>query len=365
MKNQEFTPWPCSRLAKYPLREGWNDYFPSSRLSRVNYVCLTQAIQSLFLMPSFESTYSEMRDYAWQQGGLTNANAIDKEFFFNMLTHDYPFLIGHKGVELGTSFSLDSKKYEGMDHLRASHFDLYRVVRSNLGVAELQSLLHEGQLYGYFSLTDYPRDGEYVLARILPVGMMPRRFAYTVVEPWDTIDPRFAEDVVRICKQQYLYFKDKYPQSDARAFMKVAAYFVYELIQSYELVEKLNGDLHRIGGMEGEEVCAVTTRFTYPKASQMMRIDELPGAKFVVEGGETNFNLATAPISADLSIPETLREAILSRESNSIEVTTFLKSSGERYIESCMAVLPHRDKMVRHTQYLDNNVTYRALRHLF
>lgn len=364
MQTPKFTPWPCSQLAQYPLADDWNDYFPAERLSHARYVCTKEAVHSLFLTPPLAETYAELRNFAWQQGSLTNANAIDKEFFFNILTHDYAFFKGHQGRELASAFNLDAKKYPGLGHMRASHFDLYQVQRSNLGFAELKSVLHDGLLHAFFSVSQYPRDGEYVFARVLPVGIMPRQLAYTVVEPWDTVDPRAAAAVVQACRDQFSYYKDKFPQADERAFCKVAAYSIYELIESYELIDELNGTLHKRQSTADDSVCAVTTRFTYEKASHVPAIDALPASEFVTENGKKCFDLATAPVVDDDRIPQTLREAIISREGHSIEVTTFLRKFGEQYVQSCLDALPHRDRMTQHTDYLDANTTYRALRHL-
>ncbi len=361
----EFTPWPCANVAQYPLSDDWNDYFPAHHLSRIRYVNIVQTLHALFLTPAMSDVYTELRDYAWQQGGLTNANALDKEFFFNILTHDYPFLLGHRGREIQTSFNLNPKKCPGLGHLRASHFDLYQVKRSNLGFAELKSIFRDGLLHAFFSVSQYPREGEYVFARIVPVGMMPRRLAYTAVEPWDTVDPQAAPDVIRTCREQFDHFKSKYPQTDARAFCKVAAYFMYECIQSYELIAELNADLRKRPECRDESVCAVTTRFAYEKPGHVPAIGSLPDAEYITENGKKSFDLATAPIAGDETLPQTLREAIISRDKNSIEITTFLRKFGEDYIRRCLETLPRRDRMVRHTQCLDNNTTYRALRHLY
>lgn len=365
MQAPKFTPWPCSQLAQYPLADDWNDYFPIERLSRMRYVCTTQAVHSLFLTPPLAAAYADLRNFAWQQGELTNANAIDKEFFFNMLTHDYAFFMGRQGREIASSFNLDPKKYPGLGHLRASHFDLYQVKRSNLGFAELKSVLHDGLLHAFFSVSQYPRDGEYVFARVLPVGVMPRQLAYTVVEPWDTVAPDAAPTVVQTCRDQFDHYREKFPQADERAFCKVSAYAIYELIQSYELIASLNDKLRRIFGDDDESVCAVTTRFVYEKSSHVPAINALPDSEFVLENGKKCFDLAVAFIAEDAKIPQTLREAIITREENSIEVTTFLKKSGEKYIQSCLGVLPHADRMTVQTDYLDVNTTYRALRHLY
>ena len=96
----------------------------------------------------------------------------------------------------------------------------------------------------------------------------------------------------------------------------------------------------------------------------MAILNEGAPAEFVTENGKKCFDLATAPIVDDDRIPQTLREAIISREGHSIEVTTFLRKFGEQYVQSCLDALPHRDRMTQHTDYLDANTTYRALRHL-
>ena len=97
----------------------------------------------------------------------------------------------------------------------------------------------------------------------------------------------------------------------------------------------------------------------------MPKIDALPLASSVKDLQGVVQNLATAPIFQDDALPETLREAILSREKRALEITTFARQAGAKYVEECIQSFPKRTKIIQKIRILDENEMYRALRHLF
>ena len=358
--NKEFTPWPCTTLAQYPLTDDWTDTFPLEPLSRHHYLHISNITHTFFLEPSLADTYALLRDYAFQQGNLSNANPLDMEFFRSMLAHDYPFFLGHKKTEIQSAFNLSNKKYQGMPHLKCSHFDLWRVENAVLGFAQLQSLTNPGKSTAFVSFTERPKKGDIIFARLMPIGILARAMHYTVVEPWDTVMPEYVDSILAVFQRQFHAFKAKFPNATTRAFMKIAAYHFYELIQSKELIPILNKKLAPIK----DTVYAQNMSFIFPDIKCMPKFSDIPGAKQLKDEEGHWINLATVPICEDNTIPETLREAIISRENRTLEVTTFMKNAAEQFVTQTLEPRFGKAKVIRKNHVLDENETYRALRHL-
>ncbi len=356
----DFIPWPCTELAQYPLVDDWTDTFPRIRLPHWRYEYIQSATRKMFLEPKMGSTYAFFRNYAFQQGNLSNANVMDMEFFYNILSHDYPFFLGHKKTEIQTDVNFSNKKYEGLGIFRASHFVLYRVEQSVLGFAVLQSMTNPGKMNAFVSLTERLRAGDYIFARLMPIGFLPRVLAYSVVEPWDTVDPKHVEAILAEFRRQYDAFCVKFPNTSTRAFMKICAYQFYELIQAHELIPILNEKL----GAVSDFVHAQTVSYTFTDTSKMPKLVDIPGAKLVKDGGKEITTLATASICSEKCIPETLREAIISRENRTIEVTMFMHDAGEKFLKEVLEPTFKKAKTIQKNHVLDDNETYRSLRHL-
>ena len=360
MASNEFTPWPCTEFAQYPIDANWNDTYPQASLSRYRYTHILNATRSFFLKPELSETYHQLRNYAFQQGAFSNANALDLEFFYSALSHDYPFFLGHKQAEIHTAFHLDANKYQGMDYLKASHFDIYRVERALLGFAALQSLTNPSIQPAFVSFMEMPHVGDIIFARLIPIGLIPRALAFSVVEPWDTVDPKYIDDILATFRKQFEAFQAKFPDTTTRAFMKIAAYHVYESIQAKELIPHLNQKLKAVNDF----LQARTVSYIFTDRAKMPKLTDIPGAKLVKDGTEDIPNLATAPICEDKAIPETLREAIISREDRTLEVTLFMHDHGDKFIQETLEPCFKKAKTIEHRHILDDNETYRALRHL-
>lgn len=360
MDKSEFVPWPCCELSTYPLDSHWTDTFPMSKISRLRYMHIINATRSFFLTPELSDTYAQLRNYAFQQGRFSNANVMDMDFFYSMLTHDYPFFLGHKQNEIHSAFKIDEKKYQGMPLLKASHFDLFRVEKSFLGFAQLQSLTNPGIVNAFISLSERPRIGDILFARLMPVGHIPRAFAFSAVEPWDNVNPEYVDKILPIFKRQHEAFCAKFPNTSTRAFMKIAAYHFYELIQYFELIPMLNQKMAHLN----DKIYARTFSWIFPDPSKMPKLAEIPGAEAVEQGQDKNPTLVTVPICDDKKVPQTLREAIVSRDNKTLEVTVFMQDAGNRFVESVLKPGFKKTKPIEKIRILDENETYRALRHL-
>jgi hypothetical protein len=360
MANQDITPWPCSELSHYPLDKHWTDTFPMQKLSRFRYVHILNATRSFFLTNELAGTYAQFRNYAFQQGAVSNANPMDMEFFYSMLTHDYPFFIGHKQSEIQAAFKIDQQKYQGMELLKASHFDLYRVERGALGLAVLQSMTNPGIQNAFISFTNMPKPGDYIFARLMPVGLIPRSFAFSAVEPWDTVNPEYVDDLVATFRKQYSLFCEKFPDTSTRAFMKICAYHFYEAIQSHEILPVLNAKLSHLPDF----VYAQTISYIFTDQSQIPKLTSIPGAKPVDGEDKEQAKLVTVPICSDRKVPETLREAIISRDHRTIEVTMFMHDAAERFVQETLEPCFKKAKTIRKVRLHDGNEVYRSLRHL-
>ena len=360
MDANDFMPWPCVELSRYPLDSHWTDTFPDENLSKYHYTHILNTTQSFFLTPAMADTYAQLRNYAFHQGAFSNANRMDKEFFYSILSHDLPFFIGDKGHEIQSAFQIDGNKYKGMGHLKASHYDIFRVERTALGLAELQSLTNPGKMNAFISFFNAPKKDDIVFARLMPIGLMPRAFAYSVVEPWDTVNPEYIDDIIAIFKKQYQAFCDKYPDTTTRAFCKIAGYHMYELIQAFELRPILNKQLSVVN----DSLDAVTISYKFTDKSPMIKLRDIQGAKAVKSGQEEVPDLMTASICDDKSVPQTLREAILSKEGRTLEITMFMHDAGERFIKTAIEPLLEKRKYLKKLHSFDENEMYRALRHL-
>lgn len=356
----DFIPWPCNDLTQYPLDEHWTDTFPQIHLPRWRYEYIQSATRRMFQQPEMNSTYAFFRNYAFQQGNLSNANMLDMEFFYNVLSHDYPFFLGHKRTEIQADVNFSDKKYEGLGVFRASHFDLYRVEQSAPGFATLQSMTNPGNTRAFVPVTERPHKGDYIFARLMPIGIVRRMMAPSVLEPWDTVDPRHVDAILAVFRRQYEAFCNKFPETSTRAFMKICAYHFYELIQAHELIPILNDRL----GAVSDFVHAQTVSYTFTDVSKMPRLASIPGAKLVKEDGKEIATLATVPICTEKCIPETLREAIVSRDNRTLEVTMFMHDAGEKFLREVFEPLFKKAKIIQKIHVLDDNETYRSLRHL-
>ncbi len=360
MDNSEFVPWPCCELSPYPLDSHWTDTFPMSKLSRLRYIHILNATRSFFLTPELADTYAQLRNYAFQQGQFSNANAMDMDFFYSMLTHDYPFFLGHKQNEIQSAFKIDEKKYQGMPLLKASHFDLFRVEKAFLGFAQLQSLTNPGMANAFISMTERPKVGDVIFARLMPVGHIPRSFAFSAVEPWDTVNPDYVDKILPVFRRQYEAFCAKYPDTTTRAFMKIAAYHFYELMQFFELIPLLEQKISHLP----DTVFARTISWIFTDPAKMPKLTDIPGAELIKQADGKASNLATVPICEDKRVPQTLREAIVSKEHKTLEVTLFMKDAGDSFVESVLKPCFKKAKNIEKIHKLDENETYRALRHL-
>ena len=360
MANTEFVPWPCVELSQYPLGGDWTDSFKMQSMPQFRYIQAVQGTRTMFQSPELASTYAQFRNYAFQQGAFSNANPLDMEFFYSMLSHDYPFFIGHKKAEVQSGFNFSDKKYEGLGLLRASHFDLFRVMDASFGLAVLQSLTNPGIQRAFVSLRDRPKKDDIIFARLLPVGFLGKMNIPSVVEPWDTVDPSNVDAIVATFRRQYEAFCAKWPDTSTRAFMKICAYHFYELIQCHELIPILNKKLACVSDF----VHGKTVSYTFADKSQMPQIADIPGANPVMDGGKPMTNLATAEICSNKSVNETLREAIISFEDKTIEVTLFLHDAGDKFLAEVIEPAIKNAQTTQKTHILDDNEIYRSLRHL-
>ncbi|MBQ9394231.1 MAG: hypothetical protein IJU23_01785 [Proteobacteria bacterium] len=358
MANTEFVPWPCVELSQYPLDSEWTDSFKMKSMPQFRYIQAIQGTRTMFQSPELASTYAQFRNYAFQQGAYSNANPLDMEFFYSMLSHDYAFFIGHKKAEIQAGFNFSDKKYEGLELVRASHFDLFRVEQATLGMTVLQSLTNPGIQRAFVSIKDRPKKGDIIFARLLPVGIIGKMNIPSVVEPWDTVDPANVDAILSVYRRQYEAFCAKFPDTSARAFMKICAYHFYELIQCHELVPILNKKLASISDF----VHGKTISYTF--SGKMPKLADIPGANPVMDGGKPMTTLATAEICSKKSVDQILREAIISVEDKTIEVTLFMHDAGDKFISEVIEPAFKEFKTTQKTHILDDNEIYRSLRHL-
>ncbi len=352
-----FTPWPCTDLSSFPIEECWDDTFPSTHMTMLQYERHIGTLRSLFDSPSLTQTKAQLKDYCFCQGAVNNANALDYEFFHSVLAHDFPFFKGHLGVEIQDCFPIKRKDYPGIGILKASHFDFYEVKGTPiLGFAKLSSLTRTLSVVAFTSLDLPPQAGDVVFGRLIPIGFLPRALSWRIVEPFDTISPKHQTSVLATFQSQYDAFCQKYPKTTKAAFLKIAAYHIYESIQALEFSDTINMSLSAFG----ERLEAQTFRVTFEEPSQIPDLMQIPGAVAVTEDKK----LVTVQITQNEIVKENLRDALVSRDETTLEVTTFLKNAGNQFICDVIEPLLCQCSVVRQTIEIDSNMTYRSLRHL-
>ena len=352
-----FTPWPCADLSTFPLAEDWSDDIPSTHLTLLQYERHVGTFRSLYDSPSMQKTYAQLRNYCFCQGAVHNANAMDLEFFYAILASDLSFFKGHLGVEIQKAFPLDPKAYPGIGVLRATHFDFFEVKSwPVLGFARLASLTSDLSVIAFTSLEMTPKRGDIIFGRLVPIGFLPRAMSWQVVEPFDTIEKKHQSAVLSTFQSQYDHFCQKFPGTTKAAFLKIAAYHIYESIESHELCDVLHAMLVPFG----ERLCPRTFRFRFEDEGEVFDLASLPHAKRVTEDGM----LVTVSVFEHETVHETLREVIVSRDAREIEMTSFLLHCVDRWIAEVVEPLIGSKRCVRQIVELDDNTTYRAIRHI-
>lgn len=352
-----FIPWPCVDLSAFPLADDWSDSIPYKHLTLLQYERHVGTFRSLYDSPSMQKTYAQLRDYCFCQGAVTNANAMDMEFFYAILASDLSFFKGHLGVEIQQAFPIDRKAYPGVGVMRATHFDLFEVKSTPiLGFARLVSLTSDVSVVAFTSLSMAPKRGDIVFGRLVPIGFLPRPMAWQVVEPFDTIESQHQTTVLATFQSQYDAFCQKFPGTSKAAFLKIAAYHIYENIESHELCDVLNAQLVSFG----ERLSPRTFRFSFEDASEVFDLTKLPKAKCVTQDGM----LVTVPVFDNTAVHETLREVIVSRDVNTVEITAFILHAADKWIVDVIEPLVEAKEVIRQTIELDDNTTYRSLRHI-
>jgi len=352
-----FTPWPCTDLSSFPIEETWEDSFPSTHMTMLQYERHIGTLRSLFDSPSLAQTKAQLKDYCFCQGAFNNANALDVEFYHSVLSHDFPFFKGHLGVEIQSCFPIERKDYPGIGVLKASHFDFYEVKGVPfLGFARLSSLTRDLSVIAFTSLDMPPQAGDIVFGRLIPIGFLPRALSWRIVEPFDTISPKHQTSVLSTFQSQYDAFCQKFPKTSKAAFLKIAAYHVYESIQALELSEVINMSLSAFG----ERLEAQTFKAVFEDPSQIPDITQIPGAVVITD----DKRLVTVTITQNEIVKENLRDALVSRDDTTLEVTTFLKNAGSKFINEVIEPMLGQSSVVRQTIEIDANMTYRSLRHL-
>ena len=96
----------------------------------------------------------------------------------------------------------------------------------------------------------------------------------------------------------------------------------------------------------------------------MPKLADIPGANPVMDGGKPMTTLATAEICSKKSVDQILREAIISVEDKTIEVTLFMHDAGDKFISEVIEPAFKEFKTTQKTHILDDNEIYRSLRHL-
>ena len=352
-----FTPWPCTELSTYPLAQDWSDEIPSTHLTLLQYERHVGTFRSLYDSPSMQTTYAQFRNYCFCQGAVHNANAMDLEFFYAILASDFSFFKGHLGVEVQEAFPVDRKNYSGIGLLRATHFDLFEVKSTPiLGFARLNSLTSDLSFVAFTSWEMTPKRGDVIFGRRVPIGFLPRPMAWQIVEPFDTIEAKHQTEVLSAFQSQYDAFCQKFPGTSKAAFLKIAAYHIYENIESHELCDLINATLVSFG----ERLSPRTFRFVFDEESPEFDLNSIPQAKRITDDG----SLVTVPILDNETVHETLREAIVSKEGRTVEITAFLLHAVDRWMAEVVEPLFASHKVVRQTIELDDNATYRSLRHI-
>lgn len=350
--------WPVSQLKNYPLDKHWTPDWPKKRASYVGYQKTMGSVRALAIQPEYEEMVGMLRNYCFQQGEEnSNASSDDREMFEDILANDFLFFVGDQDRELVQDFPLDPKAYDTFPHMKSSHFDFYRVERRGwFGAARLHSLTKDVTFNVKVPMINGPVAGEVIFGRVMSIGFSLRLTQCWIVVPSDIID-----NVLRKFDEEFEAMKKKFSQLTKPAFLKIAAYHVYEYISGCMMIQRFEK-----GMPNGIDFSPTITDYVFRSPSAIPVLDKIPDARSL-EDDEPNsqHNIVTLCISDKKSIDKTLREAIISREGKKLEIISFIEPKDFDFREKIEKMFGcPMSQVIRNQRKLDVNETYRSLRHL-
>lgn len=343
--------WPCMLLKQYPLDKRWNSTWPKSKVFKFGYTKTMGGIKALFLDKAFDHSLETLQDYSFQQGEFNNANAEDRAFFDNILCHDYTFWLGNKSRELVEDFPLDPKVHDCLGHMKASYYDLYEVQRSNVfGAVILKSLTSGEKHAAWAGLGNRFKIGATVFVRLMPINFLLR-----FTDPWCEVLPEHKEGVLKELKGERAKFQSRFPQTSMQAFLKIAAYHVYESIVGRELRDALVEALPEDGEI-GFAPRLYTYKFMHPAKAPPLSEWEGEDSHLVDE------TLLTKKLVKLTGLHPNIGEVIVTRQGKILEFLSFVDKPMTAFIETVDA----RVDKLKHTKSvreLGLHELYRSLRH--
>ncbi|MFA5625737.1 MAG: hypothetical protein WC966_11900 [Bradymonadales bacterium] len=342
--------WPCSQLKRYILDKHWQALWPKSRIYHSGYQKTVSSIKALFYDPAYESIYDNFQDYCFQQGTQHNANALDKMFFDSVLVHDLIFWLGDKDREIRTDFPLDPKVYDCFGHMKASHFDLFKVLkRGLLGAVLLESVITKKRFKAWAGFIRPPKPNTVIMARLLPLN-----FQTQLLRPWLELAPEILDDVLEEFYAELAHMQLKFPQCSAEALLKIAGYHLYEAIVSRQRIAQIQKLLSKEPDIHFKP--QVYT-YSFPNPAQMPKLDTLPNIKMIDK------ELGILPLYHHNALHKTLREAIISRQDKTLEFIAFLDEPMQSFITQFEALIS-KSKYIKHVRSLNHHEIYRSIRHI-
>ena len=344
--------WPSRRLKRWPIAPNWEPQKPKKRISPLGYQKVVGAVRALFTDPALGEVVLGFQDYAFQQGGSSNANPRDRAFFFDILVHDMVFFKGDKGHPVLEDMPIEAKVYDALPHMEASYFDLYRVTsRGMLGGVELESVLTGTKLKAGVRVFKGPKQGECILGRVVRIGrglFLDEPYLKIAETDLGAIKGRFNEEL-RVTGKRVKGL-------NAKGLLKVAAYHLYEECVGLEMARELRARLEGLA-----RFAPTIARWRVRKRRQLPDLGRLEGAQVAEEDEESGASIVTIDLAPGADIHLNLRQAMVMLEERELICLTYLESGRAALWREIEALLP--SSAIFEHEALTSTLLYRSLRH--
>lgn len=352
-RREETEGWPARRLKGWPVAVDFGAV--SEKLKRIRmmgYQKVVGSVQVLFTDDTMTQVLGRLQDYCFQQGAMTNANPRDRAFFMSCLAHDLVFFEGDQGRPIVDDMPLDEKIYDALPHMRASHYDLYRIERrSLLGRVEASSLLRDARVEYQAGPFGGARVGDWVLGRVVSLGRTRQ-----MMDPWLKLSESHANAVKKVFEEELEACRERHAGLRAESLLKVAGYHLYEEVVARMLWDELEAQLPA-----GTALRPKMMTFTLAKRRDAPDLSKLSRARVAEEDEAGRASLVLVDLAPSSGIHRSVREAMVTIEGQEVIVVAFLAQGITELVGGLAESLPAGT--ARRDEALSPLEVYRSLRH--
>jgi hypothetical protein len=343
--------WPSRRFKRWPMDEELSLQPGRSGLGRLAYQKNLGTLTSIFVDPALAEVIARLRDYCFQQGELNNANARDRLFFEDTLAHDLVFFRGDQDRPLIDDIPIDRKVYKGLEHLHASHLDLFELVeKSWTGRVLLRSPLSERELSLRQVTFRHPGEGHFI-ARARCYGRQ-----YKLLGPRLPVAADLAAEIAEEFERELGAHRSRFSRLNRVSLLKVAGYHLYESAAGRLLRRHLGERLPK-----GLVMRPLIERYKLSSRADFPAFEGLPEVSVEERTPSGRPTLLLAKLGHWPGTPSSLEELMVVVDGREVLVLGFLDED-EQLRRSIAALMPKGSTCERGP--LSAQAFYRALRHL-